>query len=377
MIIQSKRVFLNGRFLPAQIEIKQEKIVNVYPYNHQAVDHDYDNKIISPGFIDIHTHGAYGCDVNTGTVEDYQIWLANLVKEGVTSVYPSTSTTKKEVLYQALANVKKAADKNYPGARILGIHLEGPFLEEVHRGAQPAQYLLEPSVDEFEKFYQASQGFIKYVTMATEQDKDFELLKHLDSLGIVVSIGHSAATYQEASLAFANGARGITHTFNGMSSLHHREPGIVGSALTLDVFAELIADGQHVYPAAAQALFKSNQKVMMITDSSALKGMKPGIYEIEPGIKIEVDEHGSNRFYGTNTLLGSSLKSNEGLKILVEEALVDISSALIAMSLNPALYLKIADHKGRIMVGYDADLTVIDEQYQIVATYVLGEKQVI
>jgi len=115
----------------------------------------------------------------------------------------------------------------------------------------------------------------------------------------------------------------------------------------------------------------------MITDSSALKGMKPGIYEIEPGIKIEVDEHGSNRFYGTNTLLGSSLKFNEGLKILVEEALVDISSALIAMSLNPALYLKIADHKGRIMVGYDADLTVIDEQYQIVATYVLGEKQVI
>ena len=377
MIIQSQRVFLNGRFLPAQIEFEGKSILNVYPYNFKEVDEDYGDNIISPGFIDIHTHGAYGCDVNTGKVADYKVWLSNLVKEGVTSVYPSTSTTKKETLYQALANVKEASKQNFEGAQILGIHLEGPFLERVHRGAQPEKYLLKPSIEEFDKFNEASDGFIKYVTLATEQDDDFTLLKHLYNLGIVVSIGHSAATYQEASLAFANGAKGITHTYNGMSSLHHREPGIVGAALTLDVFAELIADGQHVYPVAAKALFGGNQKVMMITDSSALKGMPAGVYEPEPGIKIEVDELGSCRFYGTNTLLGSSLKFNEGLKILVEEALVDLPTALTSMSLNPALYLNIANIKGKISIGYDADLTVINDKYQIVATYDLGQRQAI
>ncbi len=375
MIIQSQRVFMNGRFLPAQIEIKEQKIHQIHPYNHLKCDVNYQDNIISPGFIDIHTHGAYGCDVNTGKVEDYQIWQSSLVKEGITAVFPSTSTTKKEILYQALANVRQAYENDYPGAKIMGIHLEGPFLEEKHRGAQPAEYLLKPSIIEFDKFNAASGNFIKYVTLAAEQDPDFELLRYLHSQGVVVSIGHSAATIEEAALAFANGAGGITHTFNGMSSLHHRAPGIVGAAMTLDVFAEIIADGQHVYPLVAKTLFKTNNKMIMITDSAALKGLPAGIYEPIPGMKVEVDEHGSCRFYQTDTLLGSSLKFNEGLRILVEEALVDISSALTSMSLNPALYLKIADRKGKILAGHDADLTVIGSDYQILATYVLGEAQ--
>lgn len=376
MIIQSKRVLLAGRLLPAQIEIEGTTITNVYGYNTHKCDTDYDDMIVSPGFIDIHTHGGYGCDVNTAQTEDYAKWLKHLAHEGVTSVLPSTSTNSQEVLRHGLSTIKKAQEKQYEGARIVGAHLEGPFINTAYKGAQMEQHIVKPSIEVFQSFQEASGSLIKYVTMAPEKDPDYQLLKYLNQTGVVVSIGHSSANYDEAVLAFANGVKGITHTYNAMTPLNHRNPGLIGAAMTLNVYAEIISDGQHVYPAAAKALFNSNKNVIVVSDSSVLKGLKPGVYEfknLKGGLKIEVDEYGTCRFFETKTLMGSSMKFNDALKILVEQTQIDMVTALEAMSLHPATFLKL-DQKGLIKAGYDADITVIDQNYHIVATYVMGEK---
>ena len=296
MIIQSKRVWIAGTFVAAQLEIDCGKIKNIFPYQEKTVDEDYGNQRIVPGFIDIHTHGAYGWDTNDATEEGLRRWMKHIPEEGVTGICPTTITQKEEVLTNAVANVAHVVKNGYEGAEILGIHFEGPYLDMKYKGAQPEQCIVKPSVEQFKRYQKAANGLIKIITLATEKDEDFALTKYCSEHGVAVSIGHSAATIEEAAMAIANGAKSMTHVFNGMTPFNHRNPGLVGAAMRFrNTFGEVICDGNHSTLEALNNYFtaKGRDYAIMITDALMVKGLPVGTKVLFGGNMIELYPDGS------------------------------------------------------------------------------------
>ena len=246
MLIQSKKVWIADQFIPAAIEMNDGKITGVFPYGTKEADVDYGDKRIVPCFIDIHCHGAFGFDTNDANEEGLRAWTKGIVTEGTTALLATTITQSEEVLTNAVANVAKVMEEGYEGAEILGIHFEGPYLDMVYKGAQPEQHIVKGTIEQFERYQKAAKGNIKYITMATETDDDFELTQYLADNGVVVSIGHSAATYEQAVFAWANGAKSMTHVYNGMTPFNHRKNGLVGASFRLrTMYGEVICDGNH------------------------------------------------------------------------------------------------------------------------------------
>lgn len=375
MVLQSRRAWLAGQFVPAQLEVADGKIVNVYPFGTKTADVDYGNKRIVPGFIDVHTHGAYGFDTNDGEPEGLRDWMRRIPEEGVTSILPTTVTQMPEVLTKAVANVAKVVEEGYEGAEILGIHFEGPYLDMEYKGAQPPEAIAKPTVEQFKMYQEAAHGMIKYITMAPEHDPEFALTKYCSQNGVVVSMGHSSATYEQALMGIANGAMSMTHVYNGMTPYHHRKPGLVGTALRVrDIYGEIICDGCHSHLAALNNFFtaKGRDYSIMISDSLRAKHCPPGgNYELG-GHPIEIGEDGLARLKGTDTIAGSTLNINKGLRILVEEAMVPFDAALNSCTINPARVLRVDDRKGKLTAGYDADIVVLEDDYAVAQTYCKG-----
>ena len=375
MVLQSRRVWLAGQFVPAQLETADGKIVNVYPFGTKTADVDYGNKRIVPGFIDVHTHGAYGFDTNDGEPGGLRDWMRRIPEEGVTSILPTTVTQMPEVLTKAVANVAKVVEEGYEGAEILGIHFEGPYLDMEYKGAQPPEAIAKPTVEQFKMYQEAAHGMIKYITMAPEHDPEFALTKYCSQNGVVVSMGHSSATYEQALMGIANGAMSMTHVYNGMTPYHHRKPGLVGTALRVrDIYGEIICDGCHSHLAALNNFFiaKGRDYSIMISDSLRAKHCPPGgNYELG-GHPIEIGEDGLARLKGTDTIAGSTLNINKGLRILVEEAMVPFDAALNSCTINPARVLRVDDRKGKLTAGYDADIVVLEDDYAVAQTYCKG-----
>lgn len=377
MIIQSKKVWVLDMWMEAQIDMEDGKIKAIYPYGTKPVDEDYGWKRIVPGFIDVHTHGAYGWDTNDATPDGLRHWVKNIVKEGVTGILPTTITQSEEVLTKAVANVANVVEEGYEGAEILGIHFEGPYLDQVYKGAQPEQYCVPADVEQFKRYQKASHNLIKLVTMACEHDKDYALLHYLVSQNIVASQGHSSATFEQAADAIANGAMSMTHVFNGMTKFHHREPGLVGAAFRFrEVYGEIICDGNHSHYAAINDYFKAkgNDHAIMVTDSLMVKSLPVGTRVLFGGNEIELFEDGSAHLVGAGSLAGSTLNVNKGLMIVHEKAQVLWLAAINSCTLNPARMLGVADRKGSIQAGKDADLVVLDDNYDVLMTYVKGKK---
>lgn len=375
MTIQSKRVWLGGQFLPAQLEMKDGKILSVHPYGTKTVDKDYGENRIIPGFIDIHTHGAYGYDTNDAEPEGLRSWMRKITEEGVTAILPTTVTQMPDVLEKAVTNVAAVVDEGYEGAEILGIHFEGPYLDMDFKGAQPPEAIASPTIEQFQMYQKAAKGLIKYITMAPEHDPDFELTRYCKDTGVVVSMGHSSATYDQAMMGIANGATSMTHVYNGMTPYHHRNPGMVGTAFRVrDVYGEIICDGCHSHVAALNNFFtaKGRDFGIMISDSLRPKHCHAGgEYELG-GHPIEISENGLAYLKGTKTIAGSTLSMNHGLKILVEDAMIPFDTALNSCTINPARCLRVDDRKGKLVAGYDADAVVLDENYDVVQTYCRG-----
>ncbi len=376
MIIQSERVWFADSFSPAQIEIEDGRIVRINKYNEATPDTDYGTRRIVPGFIDIHTHGAYDFDTNDGDEAGLRNWAAKLpADEGVTSFCPTTITQSEQVLSHALENVVKVVESGYKGAEILGVNFEGPYLDMKYKGAQPEQYILDASVSQFEKYQKTAHGLIKYIALAPEHDKDYALTRYATQHGVAVAMGHTGATFEQALLGVANGARSMTHVYNGMSPYNHRNLGMVGAAFRFrDVYGEIICDGLHSTPDALNNYFaiKGADYAVMISDSLRPKGMPIGIYE-SGGMAIEVYPDGSAHLKGQSTLAGSTLRINRGLQVLVEKALVPFATALNACTINPASLLRIQDRKGRLMAGLDADIVVLEDNYDVMQAYVKGQ----
>ena len=378
MIIQSKKVWIADQFTPAQLELEDGIIKEIYPYNEKEVTKDYGDLRILPGFIDIHCHGAYGFDTNDADPEGLRKWAKGIVDEGVTSFLATTLTQSEEVLTNAVSNVAKVVEEGYEGAEILGIHFEGPYLNKAHKGAQPEEYCVKPDIEQFKRYQKAAHGLIKYITMAVENDEDYALTKYCSQNNVVVSIGHSNATYEQAVQAYAHGARSMTHVYNAMTPFTHRANGLVGGALRIrNMYGEIICDGNHFTLAALNNFFTSKgpDYSIMITDSLMCKGFPVGTKFDFGGQEVVIYPDGSAHLVEAGNLAGSTLNVNKGLKILIEDALVPVNYAINACTSNPARCLHVDDRKGTIGVGYDADLVVLDRDYEVVQTYCKGVGQ--
>lgn len=383
MRIQSKRVWVYGIFLPLSLEIENGKIISAEEYGSIHADADFGDRRIVPGFIDVHCHGAYGFDTNDANPEGLKKWAKGIVHEGVTGFLATTITQLKPVLTAAVKNVaavKKEHVAGKDGADILGIHFEGPFLDMAHKGAQPAEAIVLPDVEEFKEYQKAADGNIRYITLAPEHDADFALTRYCRNHGIVVSIGHSGATSQIAEMAIANGARCITHTYNAMTPFMHRENGIVGTALRMhDFYSEVICDCNHSTPEALNIFFqcKGKDHAIMISDALMCKGFEIGKEFLFGGHPIQIGPDGSAHLMDAkdHNLAGSTMKINEGLRNLVQRANVPFDAALNSCTINPATLLGLEDHLGRIAVGYDADLVVLNDDYSVEETYCKGIPQ--
>lgn len=378
MIIQSKKVWIADQFIPAQLELEDGIIKEIYPYNEKEVTKDYGDLRILPGFIDIHCHGAYGFDTNDADPEGLRKWTKGIVDEGVTSFLATTLTQSEEVLTNAVSNVAKVVEEGYEGAEILGIHFEGPYLNKAHKGAQPEEYCVKPDIEQFKRYQKAAHGLIKYITMAVENDEDYALTKYCSQNNVVVSIGHSNATYEQAVQAYAHGARSMTHVYNAMTPFTHRANGLVGGALRIrNMYGEIICDGNHSTLAALNNFFTSKgpDYSIMITDSLMCKGFPVGTKFDFGGQEVVIYPDGSAHLVEAGNLAGSTLNVNKGLKILIEDALVPVNYAINACTSNPARCLHVDNRKGTIGVGYDADLVILDRDYEVVQTYCKGVGQ--
>jgi len=326
------------------------------------------------GFIDEHIHGAGGSDAMDGNVRALKTISDCLVKEGTTGFLATTMTQSRENITAALRAVQEAmAGDELTGARVLGAHLEGPFISRKHVGAQPIEYVEAPSIERFDEYNAAAGGAIKIVTLAPETAGGRELIEYISEKGVVASIGHTDAKCSDVVAATASGARSVTHTFNAQTGLHHREIGVVGSALLLDELnCEMICDTIHVsVPAIKLALKnKPKDKFTLITDSMRAKGLPDGESELG-GQKVYVKD-GEARL-ADGTLAGSVLKMNVAVKNLVTKCGVPFTDAIDCATVNPAKNIGVFDRYGSIAVWKAADLTVLDDACDVLLTIVGGK----
>lgn len=336
------------------------------------IDEAYDlpcNVTVVPGFIDQHIHGAAGCDAMDGDKTALKKIATAIASEGTTAFLATTMTQSVENVRKALNAVGEyIGDGVKEGAKLLGAHLEGPFISPKHVGAQPLEYVQTPSVEAFDVYDKASGGNIKIVSLAPEIQGASELIAHLKSKGIVASCGHTGAKYSDIKTAVEHGLSNVTHTYNAQTGLHHREVGVVGSALLMDELnCELICDTVHVCPEAIKVVLKNkpSDKVTLITDSMRAKHLADGESELG-GQKVIVKDGEARLVDGT--LAGSVLKMNVAVKNLVQKVGVDFTVAIDYATANPAKNLKIYDKVGSIAEGKNADFAVLDKDFNVVMT---------
>lgn len=332
---------------------------------------DATGQTVSPGFIDLHVHGGGGGDPFAGTEDAIRAMTSFHLSHGTTAMLVTTGTLPEEQLADAIRLTAAVADAP-DGAVIAGIHLEGPFIAKRFKGAQPECHIRPASVGELERLRSIRPDFIRLVTLAPEEPGALTAVDYLCRSGIVVAMGHSNATYAEAERAIDAGVRHATHTFSAMRPFHHREPGIVGAALLDDrVTAELIMDGIHVQPEAARLLvrMKRSERICLITDAVAAAGLPDGRSELF-GAPIEIVA-GTARL-PDGTLAGSTLTMDRAVANMVALVGVPLTDAIRMASLNPARVLGLADRKGSLAIGKDADIVLLDDRLAATLTILAG-----
>ncbi len=335
-----------------------------------------DNYHLVPGFIDCHTHGVKGFDVMDATAEALTTISQALAAEGTTAYLATTMTAEVQQIENALTAVRHhmASPANTMGAKILGVHLEGPFLAPTKMGAQRGDKIIAPDVSLMQHWQKISGDAIKLVTLAPEQPHSEDLIRYLKQHHIIPSIGHTNATYAEAMTAIEAGCCHATHLFNAMRGMHQREPGAVTAALLSDkVMAELILDGIHLHPAIVQLVLKvkGKDKIVLITDAMRAKCLQDGYYDLG-GQSVQVKAGQATLADGT--LAGSVLEMPSAIQNMLKFTGCELSDAIKMASENPAKALGIFQRKGSIAVKKDADLVVLDEKLRVVLTICGGKR---
>lgn len=379
--IQADQVILpSGLASNTTLLIDNGKIAGVYPEKLSATESSYiqhllfENAILLPGFIDLHVHGGGGWRIglanrDVNAVEQVSRYLATT---GTTSFLPTIATTTDDMLLKTVKQAASLVNKPLDGATVLGIHLEGPYLNPEKKGAMQQELFRDPSIEHFSQFWEVSQGSIRYVTLAPERNGSLALIRELCKLNVVVSAGHTNARADEINMAFASGITVVTHLFNAMRGVHHREPGVAGAALSHpDVWVELIGDGIHVHPAVMQIALRSKgiEKVAIITDGGSFMGQADGSYT-EGHRTVTVKNKQVTLPDGT--LAGSASPMNHNCMVLANELGLSWSDIAKLTSLNPARILGIDQRKGSLEVGKDADLVVMKPDGEVLLCMVEG-----
>jgi len=363
-------VYLPGQgIVKTSITWKDGKINEIKPEISDDLVKLPDNLFVVPGFIDKHIHGANNSDSMYPHFEDILNIAKTIASEGVTSFLATTMTQSEENITNALIALREYIEKDpKEGAQVLGIHLEGPFINPKYKGAQLESCIVKCDLETFKRYEEASGNHIMQVTLAYEQDGK-ELVEYLASKGIVASLGHTNATSAQVKEAAEKGATSVTHVYNAMSPLHHREAGVVGGAFVTDsLYCELIADLVHVCADAIDILFrcKGKDKVVLVTDGIEAKHLDDGVYLLG-GQEVFVN-NGVARLQ-SGALAGSTLKLNEGIRnILSILPRLSFTDAIDLATINPARNLGVDHYKGMIKEGYDADLVVIDKDINVYMT---------
>lgn len=361
------------------IRYSQEKILSIGPMDKffeedgEIVVETPRNGSVIPGMIDIHIHGSNGADVMDCSEEGLKEMAKSLVREGTTAFLATTMTQSPDVIKQALRTVADYKGKqDIEEAEILGVHLEGPFINAERAGAQPLEYMVNPDIELFQEFQQASKGLIKIVTVAPEIDNGLEFVKFLKEQNIISSIGHSTATCHQAEASFGAGSQHITHFYNGLNPFHHREASVVGAALLHDEqFVEMIVDGIHIDPKVVALTYKvkGSNRILLVTDSMRAKYLPDGEYELG-GQRVLV--HKGEARIETGSLAGSIIRIDEAMRNMMKFTNCDLSDIVKMTSENQARQIQMFDRKGSIAPGKDADLVILDEDHNVMVTICKG-----
>lgn len=329
-----------------------------------------DRKVIVPGFIDVHTHGAYGYDTMDGNTQDVINMVHGQISEGITSVFPTTMTQSVENISNAMVAINEAAEQE---PAIVGVHLEGPFINPHFKGAQPEQYIIAPSQELVQKWNELSGNRVRLITYAPEQATDVAAFEdYLAENNIIGSIGHSNATREF--LQQNSKASHITHLYNAQRPMAHREPGVTGHAMLEDnIRTELIVDGFHVYPDMVNLAYKlkTAHRIDLITDSMRAKGLGDGESELG-GQKVWVKDKQARLADGT--LAGSVLEFDDAFRNVMNFTGATVHEAIQMASVNQAIEFGLTT-KGILAVGKDADLNVFSADFsELTATYSMGRR---
>ncbi|WP_370644677.1 N-acetylglucosamine-6-phosphate deacetylase [Sporosarcina sp. ACRSL] len=364
----------DGSVMDGEIVVENGRIVNVSNesikgFNGQRWDGQ--GCLTLPGFIDIHIHGAAGADFMDGTVESFETIANALPKEGTTSFLATTLTQSEDEISKTVNVGKRFMEQTINGAEMLGFHLEGPFIHPKQAGAQPVEYIRKPSFALLERWFGEALDSLKVVTLAPECDEGLEVTRRLVERNVLVSAGHTKATFEDMSNATEVGLSHLTHFGNAMSGLHHREIGVVGAGFLLkQLHCEVIADGIHLSEDMLQLMYKKigPERIILITDSMRAKGLLDGSYTLAGQ---DVNVTGAKATLADGTLAGSVLKMNEAVQTM-RNAGADLPHLMSMSSSNAAKRLGVFDRKGSIEVGKDADLVLLNDDFQVRATICRG-----
>ncbi|MGW9124067.1 N-acetylglucosamine-6-phosphate deacetylase [Paenibacillus chitinolyticus] len=330
---------------------------------------DGQGRLLIPGMIDVHIHGANGFDMMDGSETSIQEVSRACAATGCTSFLATSVSSTIEDLIAMIRSVKRVAGHEV-GAKIAGLHLEGPYLNPKRKGMQNERFLRHPDLAEMKEIFDEANGLIKMVTIAPELPGGMELISFLKETGVIIAVAHSDATYEEAKQAFEAGASHVTHCFNGMRPIHHRDPGLVVAAFEEEhVSLQAIVDGIHLHPAIVRMMhrLKGPDGMVLITDALQAMGLGDGKYMFG-GHPVTVSEGVARLEDGT--LASSTVTMNEALRLTVDTG-ISLRDAVKMASSSPARLLGLAT-KGKISAGFDADLVLLDEQFQVQWTMIKG-----
>lgn len=321
---------------------------------------DGDGLYLSPGFIDIHIHGAAGYDTMDGSYLALNEISKSIIKSGVTSFLPTTMAMPVRDTKKAFDNIRMTMEKDTDGARVLGGHAEGPFFNPDHKGAQAEKYILNPDISLYEDYLDN----IRLVTLAPEREGAFELIERLVTNGITVSAGHTGASFKQIMKAKELGLSHLTHLFNGMIGLHHRKPGPVGAALATNLSCELIADFIHLHPEVIRIVLKTKKigDIILMTDQMMASSLEEGEYELG-GQKVIVKDNSARLQNGS--LAGSVLTLDQAVRNIYSLGELTLPEVIRMVTLNPACLLNVDEQFGKLEAGYKADLVLMDKELKI------------
>ncbi|MGO2100710.1 N-acetylglucosamine-6-phosphate deacetylase [Vagococcus salmoninarum] len=373
-LIKNGRVLINDRLEQVDILIIGGKISQISAnLEVKGIEElDVAGRLVLPGFIDIHTHGAVGVDMNNASLVDLEKVGNFFASQGVTAYLPTLLTDSKEKFMECLQGFKEARETLVTGAKIIGVHLEGPYLVPEYKGAMPEELLQQPSLTDVDDYLRLTKGGVTRMTVSAEISGMPAFIAELRKRGVEVSLGHSGADYDTSWQCIKAGATSATHTFNAMKLMHQHHPAISGAVLESDIYAEVICDGLHLHPGIVRILLKTKgyDRTIIVTDSMMAAGLPDGNYKL--GVHDIVVKDSDAQLADGSSRAGSTLTMSQALKNLVTYTSKLPHQLVPLISENPAKVLGLDHLKGSIAIGKDGDLAILDDDLAVFSTISLG-----